>query len=146
MRIYYRGPDVLITQEAFVRRTAPRRIFVIRDLHHVVMIRGDLDPARSTSAHVAGGALVLVAASWPLVDNPAAVAAAALIVTLPGVAGIACWRMRPRRWELRADYQGHEVILYASADITTFNQVSRGLRRAIENATPPASYYELAGG
>jgi hypothetical protein len=146
MRTYYRGPDVLITREAFVRRTAPQRIFVIRDLHHVVMVRGELDPARSTTAHVAGGALVLVAASWPMLDKPATFAAAALVIALPSMAGIACWRMRPRRWELRAGYQGHEVILYASADITTFNQVSRGLRRAIEDATPPASYYELAGG
>jgi hypothetical protein len=145
MRIYYRGPDVVITDEAFVCRTAPRRVFVIRELDHVVMVRGDLDPTRTTSAHVAGGALVLVAAGWPMVDSPAAYLAASLIIVVPGAATVACWRMRPRRWELRATYRGQETTLYASTDAQTFNQIGRGLRRAIENA-PPAASYELAGG
>jgi hypothetical protein len=146
MRTYYRGPDVLITEEAFVRRTAPARIYLIRELHQVVMVRGDLDPARPNSAHIAGGALVVVAAAWPLLNNPAAVMAAALIVVVPGAATIAYRRMNPRPWELRARYEGHEVVLYASADARTFNQVGRGLRRAIEDSGTAATSYGLAAG
>lgn len=145
MRTYYRGPDVLITHEAFVRRTAPQQLFLIRELHHVVMIRGDLDPARVTSVHVAGGAAILVTVGWPLLDHPAAYAAAVLLVAVPAAAGIAYRRMRPRAWELRAWHEGREVILFASADIRTFNQVGRALRRAIEDHGPSASSYDLAG-
>lgn len=56
----------------------------------------------------------------------------------------AFWRMRPRRWELRATYQGHEVILYASCDTRVFNQVARALRRAVEDTRRPAAGYGLA--
>jgi hypothetical protein len=145
MRTYYRGPDVLITHEAFVRRTAPEQVFPIRDLHHVVMIRGDLDPARATSAHVAGGAAILVMVGWPLLDNPTAYAAAVLLVAVPGAIGITYGRTRPRAWELRAWHEGREVILFASADLRTFNQVGRALQRAIEDYGPSASAYGLAG-
>jgi hypothetical protein len=146
MRIYYRSPDLVITDEAFILLAAPRRTYLIRELHQVGMIRGELDPARSSSAHVAGGALVLVVAGWPMLDNVAAYAAAALIVALPGAASIACWRLKPRHWELRATYENREVVLYSSADVRIFNQVGRGLRRAIEDSRPSASWYGLAGG
>jgi hypothetical protein len=144
MRTYYRGPDVLITHEAFVRHTAPEQTFLIRELHHVVLVRGDLDPARTTSAHVAGGAAILVMAGWPLLDSPAAYAAAVLLVAVPSAAGVAYRRMRPRAWELRGWHEGREVILFASADIQTFNQVGHALRRAIEDHGPSASSYGLA--
>jgi hypothetical protein len=146
MRIYYRSPDLVITDEAFTRLTAPKRTYLIRELHHIVMVRGDLHPARSSSGHLAGGAVVLVAAGWPLLDNPGAFAAAALIVAVPTAATVLCCRLRPRHWELRATYENREVVLYSSADARIFNQVGRGLRRAIEDHGPAASWYELAGG
>jgi hypothetical protein len=145
MRTYYRGPDVLITHEVFVRRTAPEQTFPIRDLHHVVMIRGELDHAWPAPAHVAGGAAILVMAGWPLLDNPAAYAVAVVLVAVPGAAGIAHRRMRPRTWQLRARYDGREVVLFASADTRTFNQVGRALQRAIEAHAVSSSSYGLAG-
>jgi hypothetical protein len=145
MRTYYRGPDVLINHEAFVRRTAPGQTFPIRDLQHVVMIRGNLDPPWPAPIHVAGGAAILVMAGWPLLESPAAYAAAALLVAVPAAAGLAYSRMRPRPWELRARYEGRDVVLFASADTRTFNQVSRALQRAIEAHGPAASSYGLAG-
>jgi hypothetical protein len=144
MRTYYRGPDVLITDQAFVWRTGRQRVYLVRDLQHVVMIRGDLDPARSVSAHVAGGALILVGAAWPLLDNPVAMIVATLVVVMPVTASIVSWRRRPRLWELRATYEGQQVVLFASADLRTFNQVGRGLRRAIEDSGGATAWYELA--
>jgi hypothetical protein len=146
MRIYYRGPDILITEEAFVRRAAPQQIFLIRELHNAVIARGDVGRARPHTLHIGGAALIMVVAAWPILDTPAAFAAAALIVAVPGAAVIAGRRLTPRRFELRATYQGHEVMLFASSDETTFNQVGRGLRRALEDSGPPASSYGLAGG
>jgi hypothetical protein len=144
MRIYYHRSDVLITDEVFVWSTTPPRIFPVRELHQVTLVRGDLDPSRSVSAHAAGGALVLVVASWPMLDHPAAFAAAALVLAIPTAASITCWRMRPRHWELRAIFHGHEVVLFASANETTFGQVARALRRALEASGPSADGYELA--
>jgi hypothetical protein len=46
------------------------------------------------------------------------------------------WR-RPRRHELRADYRGISVTLFASADPRVFNQVRRALLRAVENLPWP---------
>jgi hypothetical protein len=146
MRTYYRGPDILITDEAFIRRAAPQQIFAIRGLRDVVIARGDSDASRPRTLHIGAGALILAAVAWPILDTPAAFAAAALIMAVPGAAILAGRRLAPRRFELRATYQGQDVLLFASSDETTFNQVGRGLRRALEDSGPPASSYGLAGG
>jgi Family of unknown function (DUF6232) len=43
---------------------------------------------------------------------------------------------RAAYWELLANYRGIEVVLLKSADERSFHQVSRALRRAIEDARP----------
>jgi hypothetical protein len=59
--------------------------------------------------------------------------------------GVVLWRLRSRTFLLRATYRGTEVTLYASTDERVFNQVSRALRRAIEDSrtisfqVPPAA-------
>ncbi len=146
MRTYYRSLDVVITGVAFVRRTEPAGIYLIRELHQVVMTRGEPDPARSATALAAGAGALMSIAAWHLLDTPGAYAAAAMIATVPAVAGITCWRLKPRTWELRATYEGHEVLLFSSSDAQTFHQVGRGLRRAIEDHGPAPSAYGLAGG
>jgi predicted oxidoreductase (fatty acid repression mutant protein) len=42
-------------------------------------------------------------------------------------------RSRPTLLELRATWYGREVVLYTATDERVFNQVSRALRRAIED-------------
>jgi hypothetical protein len=59
MRTYYRSLDVVITDVAFVRRTEPARIYLIRELHGVVMTRGELDPARPATAVAAAAAALM---------------------------------------------------------------------------------------
>lgn len=145
MRTYYRSHDALVTADHFVWRTSPPKTFRIRELHDIGIVRADLDPARAASAHVAAGALILVAASWPLLDTPAAYAAAFLALAVPVAVSAACWRMRPRCWELRATYQGRTAVLYTSCDVRAFNQVRRALMRAVEDSEPPTWGYELAG-
>jgi hypothetical protein len=144
MRTYYRSHDALVTDECFVWRTSPPKTFRIRELHDVGLVRGDLDPLRPASAHVAGGALVLVAVSWPMLDTPAAYVVAFVGLAIPATVTAACWRMRPRCWELRATYRDQVVVLYASADPVAFGKVTRSLRRALEAAGPPSSGYSLA--
>jgi hypothetical protein len=132
MTIFYPGPEVRITHEVFViLGPCPRRL-KINELEDVHIIRGDLHPARVTTAHTAGGAIVLVSVSWPFLDSAAVwlVALAALAASI-GISG-ACARLAPRTYELRATYRGLAVRLYASSDLTRFGQVKRALVRAIE--------------
>jgi hypothetical protein len=48
--------------------------------------------------------------------------------------GVVLWRLRPRTFVLYATYRGTGTALYTSTDERVFNQVSRALRRAIEES------------
>jgi hypothetical protein len=143
-RTYYRGPDAVVTDQFLVWRTTPTKGFVVRDLRNVGIVRSEADRPRPYTAHVLGGVLVLAAATWAMLDKPAAYAMGFLAVAVPTVLVVASLRMRPRRWELQATYRGSRVVLYASSDVRVFNQVARALRRAVEDARPPSGDYNLA--
>lgn len=134
-RTYYRGPDAVVTSDLFVWRTAPPKMFVIRDLRKVGISYSDAR-RRSPGAHTAVGSAGLAVAIWPIVDTPALIAAVVLAVAIPGVVVAARLRLRPRIWELHAQYRHAEVLLYASPDTRVFNQVTRALRRAMEDQRP----------
>jgi hypothetical protein len=132
MRTYYRGPEVLITDQVFAVLAPYPVAFRIDELYNARVLRGELHPARVFTAHAAGGSIVVVAASWPLIHSPAGCLAALVFVVTPSVISGACFRLTPRTYELRATYRSLDVQLYASADLTTFGQVRRGLMRALE--------------
>ncbi|WP_067504245.1 DUF6232 family protein [Actinoplanes sp. TFC3] len=46
-------------------------------------------------------------------------------------------RAEPQPWLLEATYHGDQVTLYESTDARVFSQVSRALRRAMEDGRPP---------
>jgi hypothetical protein len=129
-RTYYRGPDAVVTSELFIWRTSPPKVFVIRHLQKVAIVRYDVDRGRPHYSSVA------VLALWPIVDTPVWVATGVLAVAVPVVAVVTYSRIRPKRWELQALYLGAEVVLYASTDARVFNQVARALRRAMEDRDP----------
>ena len=143
-RTYYRGTDAVVTERLFVARTGPTTGYVIRDLRNVGLVRDDADRIRPYTTHVVVLTMILAAATWIVGPTPAAYFLGFLTVALPTTFAVAAWRSRPRRWELRASYRGHEVILYASTDVTKFNQVTRALRRAVEDARPPSGDFDLA--
>jgi hypothetical protein len=133
IRTYYSGPDAVVTSELFVWRTLPPKTFVIRELKNVVIARGG-NRNQAYAAPMAGSMAVAVAMS-PTLDSPVlAVAVFVGVTAISGVA-IAAFGRRPR-WELHATYRNAAVILYASKDERVFNQVSRALRRAMEDAGP----------
>jgi hypothetical protein len=142
-RTYYRGPDAVVTDRLFLWRTTPTKGFVIRDLRNVGRVRADVDQVRPYATHVVAGTAVLAAATWTLSQTPAAYFLGFLAIALPTGFWYAAWRSRPRRWELRANYRGVEVVLYASSDVRVFNQVTRALRRAVEDARPPSGDFDL---
>ncbi len=143
-RTYYRGTDAVVTDRLFVWRTTPTTGYVIRDLRNVGLVQADGDRLRPYTTHVVVLAAVLAAAAWAVAQTPAAYFLGFLAVAVPAGFAVAVVRNRPRRWELRANYRGHEVILYSSSDVTRFNQVTRALRRAVEDARPPSGDFDLA--
>ena len=129
MRTYYRGPDAAVTDELFIWVTGTTRAFVVADLREVSLEREN----RSRLGRIVVGVLLAVAgASWVQLGLPAKwyVGIGALVVALV-VAG------RPpqaRLWALTAAYRdAGQVTLYTSADQRVFHQVSRALRRAMED-------------
>ena len=137
-RTYYRGPDAVVTSEIFVWRTSPAKTFVIRELKNVVIVRGDVNRKRAYAAQAAGSVAVAIAI-WPILDSPVLIVSVFLAVAIPGVA-VAAYRRRAQVWELHATYRNTPTLLYASSDARVFNQVSRALRRAMEDADPHARW------
>ena len=137
MRTYYRGPDALVTQERFVWRTSSPRIFLVRELQNVVLVRCNVPDRRPNPALLVAQLMTALAtASWMLV-GPVVGTALGFLAVLAGAAAMAT---QPRRtvyeWQVRATYLGTHVTVYASVDQRVFNQVTRALRRAVEDARP----------
>jgi hypothetical protein len=133
MRIYYRGPDALITASQFVWLAETPRVFAISDLRdaHITRrkVKGSWAPAAAAAA--ASAALVLAPGYAVLTSMTARlslVGVAVLIVTL------AILRYRTgTHWELIASYAGRRVTIYTAWDATTFHQVTRALGRVLES-------------
>ncbi|MEV6600314.1 DUF6232 family protein [Actinoplanes sp. NPDC051346] len=144
MRLYYRGPDAMVTSEHFVHRTpTSTRAFLIRDLRDVGITSAE-EPG-TPIVTLAGGTAILLAAALPLWKISPLYAIGFLGLAGFGLAAAALVRRnRPRSWLLQATYRGQTVELYASTDARVFNQVSRALRRAIEDARPPSSWDDFA--
>ena len=144
MRIYYRGPDALITDERFVWRTAAPRIFPIRELRRVGLVRDDVPDPRSGAAMVGAAGLGTAAAvAWVSVGTTVGGALGVLaIVTL--LAAVTARQLRTvHMWRLQATYRGQLTIIYESTDERVFNQVTRALRRAVEDASPTPTGRDL---
>ncbi len=135
-RTYYLGPDAVVTDELFVWQAAAPARFVVRDLRKVGLVRAGSDVQKFVPALFVG-ALVLAGTSLALLDPPTSYAVSLLAVVGPGLLSTV-WLTRKRRWELHASYRGAQVVIYSSTDARVFNQVSRALRRAMENARPPS--------
>ncbi|RSM68445.1 hypothetical protein DMB66_13205 [Actinoplanes sp. ATCC 53533] len=136
MRIYYRGPDAVVTSTVFAGR-APAPRYAIRDLRNVQISR--VERFEPSVAHAAAGLLIIAAVAWPLWQASPLYALALVALGMPALAaGTVMWRLRPQTFQLRATYRGAAVELYSSGDERVFNQITRALRRAIEDARPPA--------
>ncbi|MDI6100560.1 DUF6232 family protein [Actinoplanes sp. NEAU-A12] len=140
-RIYYRGPDALVSDDRFVwHATHTSLAFAITELRNVGLVQA---PARVRphAPAFAVAALALAAAGWILLPDPAIYVLAFLGLAASGLA--LAWR-EPGRWELHAQYRGTAVVLYSSADDRVFNQVSRALRRAMEDRRRTSRGFGLA--
>jgi hypothetical protein len=141
MRTYYRGPDAVVTSTWFGGH--PAEPYAIRDLRNAHITRTQ-QPQPSLILAVAGSA-IMAAAAWPLTKVSPVYGWALLALGVPALAAVAAmWRLRAQTWELWATHHGADVLLYSSTDARVFNQVTRALRRAIEDTRPPATWKDLA--
>jgi hypothetical protein len=132
--VFYRGPRAFITQHVFETVHVARLQYAINDLTNVHIVR--FDPAFDPGHRVLG--LSTMAAAFmviPIVGPVSkAVAGLAAIVLLAG----SILNMRRRsaaRWELVATCDGRPVTLFKSENQGEFDQVCRGLQRALEQRT-----------
>jgi Family of unknown function (DUF6232) len=144
-RTYYRGPDAVVTDEMFLWRGTPLRSFAVRDLRHVGVVRTGAEPANPTAVlTVAALVVAAVGAGWTLLDPPTLYAIGLLAVTVPLAFTVPSMVRRTRGWELHANYRGSDVVLYSCVDERQFGQVSRALRRSMEDARPHGRGLDLA--
>ena len=138
MRTYYRGPDASVTDERFVWRTETPRVFVVRELRDVVVVRRvRSDRGPDVAMLVSAVFATLAVMSWLLVGVLVGAVVAVAAITVASIA-VATRRHRPTHyWQLRATCRGVEVALYEATDERVFNQVKRALLRALE-VNPPA--------
>ncbi|MGA5304352.1 DUF6232 family protein [Nucisporomicrobium flavum] len=138
MRTYYRGPDALLTDDHFIWRTpSSTRMFAVRELRDVTLVRGE--PTGSSVAGLAAtaaGLVTLTVASWSIAGPAAGYVAAAVAALIASIVVAARSSRSARRWSLQGTYRGMPVLLYSSPDPRVFNQVTRALRRAIEDTGP----------
>jgi hypothetical protein len=132
VRTYYRGPDAAVTDELLIWQAGTTKAFVVAELRQVARVRQD---GGRVGRVVAAVLLAVAGAGWARLALPGRwyVAIGALLAAL----ALAGWPSHTRSWALRAAYRGDaEVTVYSSADPRVFNQVSRALQRAIEDARP----------
>ena len=141
MRTYYDTPDARVTDEMFAWHNGSATLyFAVPHLRHVGRVQAPAG-VRPSVPYLTIGALALATTGWTMFDPPALFAGGVLTVAAPVIAAL--WRA-PRRWELHARYHGADVLLFSSPDERKFNQVSRALRRAIEDTRAAPRGYGLA--
>lgn len=138
MRIYYQGPEAVVTSDFFIRRGSAQGTFAIRDLRDVCIAPEEV-AGLGAVGYPAAAALAAAVVLYELISPWLALAVLGVGAVTAGCLAVQL-RRRPRRQELRAQYRGTTVSLYASTDARVFNQVSRALRRAIENLPPPSTW------
>jgi hypothetical protein len=133
MRNYYRGPDAHVTDEYFVWLTPAPKVFVVRELRNIGLVQDVPNRRAEAATAVATVLLAFAAASWFVLGVVVGVTIGFLAM-VTGIAGLSTKRRRNlRSWQVRATHRGVDVILYASADVRVFNQVTRALRRSVED-------------
>ncbi|WP_127503918.1 DUF6232 family protein [Actinoplanes solisilvae] len=131
MPVFYRGRRALITEHVFETVHVARLQFSISKLAEVHIIRcpGPERGGRFLGLSALLAALLIV----PIVGLELKVVAAAAGLFLIGSMR-ALRRRAPVRWKLAATYDGQLMTLFESEDQTEFDQVCRGLRRALERS------------
>jgi hypothetical protein len=132
--VFYRGPRAVITHQIVEVSKEHRRLFVVAEMSDLHIVR--FDPAPDDAGRFVAGVSALVAAvmAIPLV-GPASLLLTIVVSSALGIGALFCLRPRAGRWwQLRADYRGDVVEVFASGDDREFAEFCRGLVRSLEYA------------
>ena len=139
MTVFYHGPSARITHEVFETRIPDYRLFPIRDLTGIHIIR-ETEPsilgtpwAKAGSTAMVLVAIVVGAVAFWTVGSPSIAITALLVTAVASAVSAGCWRSREEPYELRAIYRGRAICLLRTPDERLLGQVRRGLLRALEN-------------
>lgn len=136
MPVFYRGRRALITQHVFETVQAARLQFAIKDLSDVHIVR--FDPQADPSKRILGFSALSAAFLVVPIVGPASKVVAGLAAAVLLIGSAMNMRRRPparwtlARWTLVATRDGQPVTLFESENQIEFDQVCRGLRRALE--------------
>jgi len=127
MTTYYDDAGVLVTSHELV---VDAQRYELSELHGLRIVRGEASPAGRICALLAvlfvlPGSCTLQTAAWTVGIGLSAVGVLAL-----GAAALIIRRLRPRPYELWAQYRGHTVQLLWRPDERTFNAIRFAILRA----------------
>jgi len=129
-RVHYDHDGVSVTGQWL---TLADKRYAVAELRNLRTVRGPYHPLATATVVVAVAFLFMVGVSWPLIHKDAAawLGVGAVSIVPLGMA-LATLRVRPRPYELWADYRGMTGPVYWSQDAHTYGQVCRALIRARE--------------
>jgi uncharacterized protein DUF6232 len=133
MSVFYRGPKVLITNEAFEVARSGHRRYAVEDLTAVHIVRNDPDGSPVGQRVLGLSALVSVFLVVPVVGRASAILAVVAVLGLLLYTAVSLRTMPKARWDLVAIYQGNLTTLFTTIDQREFEQVCRGLQRCLEH-------------
>jgi hypothetical protein len=133
MSVFYRGPNVVITNDAFEVACIARRRYAIAGMSAIHIVRNDPDGNPAAQRVLGLSALVSVFVVVPVVGRASAVVAVVAMLGLLLYATVALRTIPKVRWDLVAVYRGHLTVLYTTMDQREFEQVCQGLQRCLEH-------------
>ena len=128
-RTFYRGPRAIVTGEQFIAHGEPTRVFRLTDLANVTIVRA-VEQRHLAVRITQIGLIVLAGVLVAILDTLAGIVAA--VALLVGIAVVIQLAGRHISWELHARYRDAQVTLFSCSNVAEFNQVSRALRRSLE--------------
>ncbi|MFI5934908.1 DUF6232 family protein [Actinoplanes sp. NPDC051494] len=145
MRTYYQSREALVTDEFFVWHASTTQTFPIAELRDIGLVRDETGNLRVRAlAATTAGLVTLAGASWALIGQFAGYTLAATAAVVAAFATRNPRRGSTRMWNVEATLHGTRVLVYSSADLRVFNQVTRALIRTVEVNQPAPEGYGLA--
>jgi uncharacterized protein DUF6232 len=145
MRTYYRGPDAFVTADQFVWLQETPRIVPVRELRDIHRVE-QAARTRIVDAFriVSGGLAAFAVAGWLAAGPVAGTTLAILAVSATVVAVCSRQLSSAKTYGVVATLRGVRTTVYESRDIRVFNQVTRALRRSVENGRRDHDEHRLA--
>lgn len=133
MRTYYRGPDAFVTADRFVWLGETPKMFPVRDLREIHLVENAAQRPAGVAVATGAGMLTFAGAAWLALGMIVGVAVSALAVSVVVVAVRSRRSWGGRSYRVVATVRGARTVIYEARDPRVFNQVTRALRRAVEN-------------